>query len=96
MRVVFDANVIVSAVISRRGTPGKLLKHWEEGVFDLIISPAILEEIGRVMHYPKLQQRYNLTDDFIDSFLGSLRELAVKIPATIAISSVLSKVKLLT
>ena len=48
MRVVLDANVLVSAILSPRGTPAQILHAWRAAQFDLVISDAILAEIGRV------------------------------------------------
>jgi hypothetical protein len=47
IRAVLDANVFVSAVLSPKGIPAKVLKAWHAEQFHLVISEAILEEIGR-------------------------------------------------
>jgi len=73
MRVVLDVNVLISAVISCHGSPGKILELWKRERFDLILSPPILEELDRVFHYPKIQQRYNLQEDHIELFLNLLK-----------------------
>ncbi len=54
IRAVLDANVFVSAALSPRGSPAKIITAWRAERFDLVISPAILEEIGRVFYYPKV------------------------------------------
>jgi len=77
MRLVFDANVFVSALISRKGAPAKLLEYWQEERFDVVISPAILQELQRVLHYPKLRQRYHLPEEGIQRFLRLLRRQAI-------------------
>ncbi|OGP79777.1 MAG: putative toxin-antitoxin system toxin component, PIN family [Deltaproteobacteria bacterium RBG_16_49_23] len=48
MKVVLDTNVLVSGVFFG-GPPHKILEAWRDGKFQLIISPAILEEYQRVM-----------------------------------------------
>lgn len=53
LRVVLDTNVIISGVITNHGVPFQILKSWEKGDFALIISQPILQEIERVLHYPK-------------------------------------------
>lgn len=73
MRVVLDVNVLVSAVISSRGSPGKILELWRRELFDLVLSPPILEELSRVIHYPRIQKRYNLQGDRIERFLNLIR-----------------------
>ena len=57
MRAILDPNVIISALLSRGGTPAKVLRAWLEGRFDLIVSPFLLEELARALAYPKLAER---------------------------------------
>lgn len=57
MRAVLDPNVLVSAVLSRGGTPAALLRAWLEGGFELIVSSALLGELERVLCYPKSATR---------------------------------------
>ena len=72
MRVVLDVNVLISAVISPRGTPAQILRLWEGEEFELTISPPILEELERVIHYPRIQERYNLSEEYVGQFLQSI------------------------
>lgn len=62
MRAVLDPNVIVSAVLSPAGTPARLLRSWLDGAYELIVSPALLDELARVLAYPKIARRVS-TDD---------------------------------
>ncbi|MGE4426894.1 MAG: putative toxin-antitoxin system toxin component, PIN family [Solirubrobacteraceae bacterium] len=57
MRAVLDPNVLVSALLSPRGTPGGIIRAWNDGRFDLVVSAALLDELGRVLAYPKLRKR---------------------------------------
>lgn len=57
MRAVLAPNVIISALLSRDGTPAKTLRAWLEGRFDLIVSPLLLKELERALAYPKLAER---------------------------------------
>ena len=57
MRAVLDPNVLVSAVLSRSGTPATLLRAWLEGGYELVVSPALLGEFARVLGYPKIAKR---------------------------------------
>jgi uncharacterized protein len=45
-RVVIDSNVLISARLSPRGAPGRLLAAWLAGRFELIVSPALLSELA--------------------------------------------------
>ncbi len=57
IRVVLDANVLVSGLISPKGTPGQILDAWFAGNFLLFVSPAILQELRRVLQYPRISKR---------------------------------------
>jgi len=70
MRIVLDANVLISALISQHGASARILEAWENARFDLVVSAPILEELARVLHYPRIQEKYNLPDEYIQGFLG--------------------------
>ena len=57
MRAVLDANVLVSALLSRAGAPARLLERWLDGAFDVVVSPQLLEETRRTFASPKLLGR---------------------------------------
>lgn len=57
MRAVFDPNVIISALLSLDGAPARSLRGWLHGEFELVVSPLLLDELGRALHYPKLRKR---------------------------------------
>jgi uncharacterized protein len=57
IRVVLDANVLVSGLISRKGPPSQILDAWLAGQFQLFVSPKILEEMRRVLRYPRIINR---------------------------------------
>jgi putative PIN family toxin of toxin-antitoxin system len=54
---VLDPNVIISALLSPAGAPAQVLRLWLEGAFDLVCSPALLDELSRALTYPKLRSR---------------------------------------
>lgn len=57
MRAVLDPNVIISALLSRNGTPARVLRLWVEGTYELVCSPKLLDELRRALTYPKLTTR---------------------------------------
>ena len=77
MRVVLDANIYISALISNKGAPAKVMRLWQQGVFDVVISAEILAEIGRVLTYPKLQQKYKQVAQVADRFVQLLAIQAI-------------------
>lgn len=77
MRAVLDANVLISAILSRRGAPAQLLLAWQAGAFDLVVSPLLLAEVRRALAYPKLIRHVPPTDaDAFVAWLGRSAELA--------------------
>jgi putative PIN family toxin of toxin-antitoxin system len=54
---VLDPNVIISALLTPEGSPARVLRLWLEGGFDLVVSPAVLDELAGALAYPKLQKR---------------------------------------
>jgi len=56
VRAVLDPNVLVSAAISPNGPPRQILTAWTDERFELIISPAVLDELADVLARPKLQR----------------------------------------
>src|SRR5258705_9360205 len=47
LKVVMDTNVFVSGVFFS-GPPYQILKAWQSGKFELVLSPEILDEYQRV------------------------------------------------
>lgn len=57
LRAVLDANVYVSAVLQPDGPPGQILRQFlSNAVFELVLSPAIVEEVLQALGYPKVRR----------------------------------------
>jgi len=84
VRAVLDPNVIISALISSKGTPAAALSAWHDGAFELVVSPMLLAELRRALTYPKLRRRIDPAD--ADALLGWIAASAVRIedPAEVA------------
>jgi len=74
MRAVLDPNVIISGLLTPTGNAAHLLKAWESGEFELIASPALLQELRRALGYPKL--RRHISEEEADGVVGWLSESA--------------------
>src|ERR1700674_4756958 len=83
---VVDANVFVSAVLSPAGTPAHVLNAWREGRFVLVLSLAILEEIYRVLHYPKIATRHQWSEAQIQTFIDRLGSQALITPGALTLT----------
>ena len=56
MRAVLDPNAIISGLLSPTGKAARLLAAWVRGEFELVVSPALLDELERALGYPKLRR----------------------------------------
>ena len=74
MRVVLDSNILVRAnpTVSPQGLARDLLLTIAFGPHVLVLSPAILTEVKRVLTYPRVQARWPLSDEVIDKYLEFL------------------------
>lgn len=58
LRAVLDPNIFASAVLQPQGTSGQLLNRFlRESAFEMVLSPAIVEEVLQVLAYPKVRKR---------------------------------------
>lgn len=64
-RAVLDTNTIVSG-IGWGGPPGAVLDAALAGHFEIVTSPALLDELRRVLSYPKLQAVIGDGDELIE------------------------------
>lgn len=71
MRALLDVNVLIAGLLSRSGSPARLLGRWLEGEFELVISNRLLDELEKTLARPKLRRL--LDDDEISAFLELLR-----------------------
>jgi hypothetical protein len=69
MRVVVDTNVFVSALLSPQGIPSQLFQYWELHYFDILISAESMQELARVLHYPKIRKGLRSTDTELAEFV---------------------------
>lgn len=80
IRVVFDANTVVSGLPATSGTLAELIDRWRFEQFQLVLSPHILTEVERAWNKPYWQSRFPA--DRAAFVLQLLREHALIIPIT--------------
>jgi hypothetical protein len=78
MRLILDTNVLLSALLSPRGDPAKLLAAWERKLFTLVISDELLAELRSVLRRPIFRARLRESD--AELFVASLHDLALCYP----------------
>ncbi len=85
LRAVLDSNILVSGLLSRGGAPARVLDAWREGRFLLLTSPDILAELRAVLHYPRIQQNYSLSDQDIDDLMDLLKMKRSSLPGQVEV-----------
>ena len=88
IRAVLDTNVIVSGILSGPGVPGRILKTWLEDRFHLVTSRTILEELRRVLRYPKISRRHGWSDARVLEFVEDVASLAILSPGVLRLTVV--------
>ena len=78
MRVVLDANILVSALLSNAGAPARLLRRWSDGELELVVCPALLGELERILARPRLRSRVDSAE--ADRFMAVLALEAESVP----------------
>ena len=63
LRVVLDANVYISALIRPQGPRGQIIRRFLETSFEIVLSPAIVEETVRAFAYPRVRKYIHASVD---------------------------------
>jgi len=71
-KIVLDTNVLVSALINPHGKPAQIINYVFENKIRLFTSPSIMEELERVLSYPKLMKRHGLNSEELKEFISDL------------------------
>lgn len=72
MRALLDVNVLIAGLLSRTGSPARLLGKWLEGEFELVVTDLLPDELERTLARPKLRRL--LDADEVNAFLELLRD----------------------
>lgn len=56
VRIVFDTNILIGALITRDTPPDALYRAWLRGAFEIVTSRAQLAELATVLARPRLQR----------------------------------------
>ena len=75
MKVVLDTNVVVSAFISARGAPARVVEAWRDGRYSATTTEELLQELSDVLSRPHLRALVRI-EEGAEAFLDSFRESA--------------------
>ena len=80
-RVVFDTNVVVSALVFSGGRVALLRGIWQARRATPLVSRATTSELLRVLAYPKFKLTANQQNDLLDDFLPFAEVVIIPEPA---------------
>jgi len=72
VKIVLDANLFASALIKPDSNPGKILGLVHQNQVELILSPAVIKEIKRILLYPKIKKYHRKTAEEIDAYFDDI------------------------
>jgi putative PIN family toxin of toxin-antitoxin system len=86
VRVTLDSTILVRANQRATGPARALLLELLDGGHAIILSGSVLDEVERVLHYPRLLKRFALTETETTQFVAFLASAAeiVEVDDTIA------------
>lgn len=86
MRAVLDTNLVISATLIQGGNEDRILRAWQRGVFELVLSPQILDELGRALFYEKLRKSRWMSETEVVSLLRSLAQESFLVPGQVRVT----------
>lgn len=69
VRVVLDTNVVLSALVFRAGAAGLVRRAWQRGLVLPLASTATVQELVRVLAYPKFRLSKVAQDELLADYL---------------------------
>lgn len=78
IRAVVDTNVYAAALLSRTGSPARIIRALGEGLFDSIVCPRLLDELRGVLGRPKIAARVEHL--VAEEFVAWLERIAITVP----------------
>jgi predicted nucleic acid-binding protein len=70
MKVVFDANTLISAYIVRKGISGQIIQH--RTLYIGVATDEILEEVNHSLYYERIQKKYSWSNQSVGTYLATV------------------------
>ena len=80
-RVVLDTNLVLSALLFAGGTLVPLRRGWQDARFMPLVSKATVEELIRVLAYPKFRLSFEARENLLSDYLPFCESVQVPNPA---------------
>jgi hypothetical protein len=72
LKIVVDVIFFASALIKPDSNPGIILELIRQNQVELVVSPAIIKEIKRILLYPKIQKYHQKTAHELNRYFDDL------------------------
>ena len=69
VRVALDTNVVLSALVFGGGAAGRARRAWQQGMLVPLASTATVQELVRVLAYPKFRLSQAEQDELLADYL---------------------------
>jgi putative PIN family toxin of toxin-antitoxin system len=79
MRVLLDSNVLARAVYSVGGPADECVRRLTNPPHVLVVSQFLLDELCRVLRYPRLQRVHGFDDRKIERVVAALESAAARV-----------------
>jgi putative PIN family toxin of toxin-antitoxin system len=80
VRVVLDTNVVLSALAFGGGAAGRVRRAWQQGSLLPLASAATVQELARVLAYPKFCLSQNEQDELLADYLPYAEAVRIPLP----------------
>lgn len=80
--VLLDTNIWVSSFLNPAGSPAQVVRAWQDGRYQVVISLPLLNELADVLTRPRLTRRYPIESADVNQFLQSLSQHAILVSPT--------------
>ena len=80
--IVPDVNVFVSGTSIAQRPPAQIMQAWKQNVIEVATSEPILDDLARVLTYPKVVRYTRMTPQEIDSYIQFIRATAILVTST--------------
>ena len=80
VRVVLDTNVVLSALVFGGGAAGQVRRAWQQGVLQPLASTATVQELVRVLAYPKFRLSAQEQEELLADYLPYAETVRIPLP----------------
>ncbi len=80
VRAVLDTNVVLSASVFRGGDAGQLRLAWQQGLVLPLVSTVTVQELLRVLAYPKFRLSQAEQDELLADYLPYVETVRIPQP----------------